>query len=1234
MPDSIQLKLGRHFEMVRRLFIGFALAVLAAVGLQWVAPRALPESSFGAEPILAPVSQGVDREAAGASPPDLTAATAGEDGLGDFGGLPPTRFDQNFAGATLLAERFEVLPDGLLLRLRLFEDEDDPFRYYRLEERFTLAENGRDLRPVSSQAMLADRLAVGIPEGVSREDVLQALAGLGYPAERLTPTSPVVQLRLPKVTLDAVPEALAVLAEAFPGLEAEPDFVHFPGNLPNDWRPAELWGLTRVEAPAAWRTTTGSAQVAVAVIDSGIDLQHPDLRPNRWINPGETPANGIDDDGNGFVDDINGWDFVDKNNDPRDLEGHGTHVAGTIGAVGNNNRGIVGMNWTVRLIALRVGDRRFPNSLTIQALDYTTDLRNRGIRVVATNNSYGSESFSSLSRSAIARSRDAGILFVAAAGNESTNNDSTPHYPSSYNVANIIAVASSNTADRLSSFSNYGQSSVHLAAPGTAIYSTIPGGGYDYKSGTSMATPMVAGALALLAAAEPTLSWQQARTRLLESVDPQPLLINRVSSGGRLNVRRLLGMDPAKLEVEVVRPAGRIVHLPDSGHPLPLDVQVGGAAAGSVSYAWSVIEGGSVGFDPVDAASTQATFTGDGVYRLRVEAKAGDASGSADRVVVVGPIPAVENGLVAHWTFDEAGGNALDQSGSGRHGQLQGASRVDQGLVGRAAYFDGVSSKISFSAPQLTRMTLAAWARAESAGNSIFPRIINLPNYLLYYGQQFGGEDANDDTLKFFAEKTNQDGVWYSPPKGVRRHAWTHTAATYDSTVPGGFPRLYLDGEPQVVGVQVNPTGVQRSSAGTGYLGENGEGTRAWHGTLDEVRIYDRELTPTEIALLLLQPLRRSGVTTGLDLELKAGEPMPGSELRLAVGFDGSPPPEITYRWSLAPGSPPAVTSGAAGQEFTAIFSEPGSAGITLEISGAGWSVFLGKTLQITTGGSTPSFPPPGQGSVSSAQLLNLSARAQVGSGAGVLIGGFVIEGQGPRTLILTGKGPSLPEGALGSPVLADPRLQLFGSDGLITANTSWLNLGESSEGLEDFGFSNDHPGEAALVVTLDPGVYTVHLSGVDGGEGIGLMEIFDRDAIEGSGSESSRLTNLSARARVATGARQLIGGLVIGGTGTGYFQLNGIGPSLAQFFGSGALADPRITLFSGSTALATNAAWKEGEDADLAATSPFAPKLDEEASLLMALEPGAFTLQLRDVDGQEGIGLVEIYALPDPSTQ
>jgi len=317
--------------------------------------------------------------------------------------------------------------------------------------------------------------------------------------------------------------------------------------VPNDPHYGQLWGLKNtgqvvagdpgvagidMRAEEAWSVTTGDAQFAIAVIDTGVAWRHPDLAANIWTNSAEVAGNGMDDDANGYIDDVRGWDFYGRDADPDDENGHGTHVAGTIGAIGNNNLGVVGVNWACQLVPLRfIGPQGGYVSDAVSAVDYC---RRKGIKV--SNNSWGGGGYSQALYDAIANARAAGHVFVAAAGNSGVNADVTRAYPASYDLDNIISVAAANNDGLRAGFSNYGVRSVDLAAPGVAIYSTHLNDGYTHLQGTSMASPQVAGAAALVWARNPAWSYAQVRGRLLASVRTAPAWTNVVATGGMLDL--------------------------------------------------------------------------------------------------------------------------------------------------------------------------------------------------------------------------------------------------------------------------------------------------------------------------------------------------------------------------------------------------------------------------------------------------------------------------------------------------------------------------------------------------------------------------------------------------------------------------------------------------------------------------------------------------------------------------
>ena len=334
-------------------------------------------------------------------------------------------------------------------------------------------------------------------------------------------------------------------------IAVQPNFYyHLLTTTPNDpqFISTGMYGLGKISAPQAWDLTTGSSAVVVADIDTGMRYTHQDLAANAWINEGEIAANGVDDDNNGFVDDVRGWDFFYNDNNPiDDAGGHGTHTAGTIGAVGNNFLNVVGVNWNVKLMPIKIYSPNGTDStsaMLVNAYNYVRMMKLRGVNIRVTNNSYGgcgeACGYDQATKDALDGMGDAGILNVFAAGNANVNNDVNPSgsYPSVYTSPSILAVAASTSTDAKASFSSYGPISVDLAAPGSGVLSTYATSDTATAtlSGTSMATPHTAGAAALLSAYNPNLSVASLKATLMNTVDALPAWTALVKSGGRLNV--------------------------------------------------------------------------------------------------------------------------------------------------------------------------------------------------------------------------------------------------------------------------------------------------------------------------------------------------------------------------------------------------------------------------------------------------------------------------------------------------------------------------------------------------------------------------------------------------------------------------------------------------------------------------------------------------------------------------
>lgn len=437
---------------------------------------------------------------------------------------------------------------------------------------------------------------------------------------------------------------------------AEPDRMLYINAVPNDPVYPLLWGLNNtgqtfgtvnadIDADLAWDITVGDPNVVVGVIDTGVDYNHPDLAANIWVNPGEIPGNLIDDDGNGYIDDVHGINAVVGSGDPMDDNSHGTHVSGTIGAVGNNNIGVVGVSPQVKIMGLKFLDATGSGSTidAIECLNYAAMMKSTyGVNVKLTSNSWGGGGADPALLNAIQVNNALDILFIAAAGNNGTNNDIIPSYPSNYDVPNVIAVAATDHNDTLAVFSQFGANTVDLAAPGVDIYSTFPVafGSYAAISGTSMATPHVSGAAALIWAHNPTATAVGVKGLLLSSVDIIPSLAGTSVTGGRLNVNNAVRCVPGNPTLNISAPGAGftsyagvaedvIVNINDCGVPqlggvvtvtpsnadAPFNLNDNGTAPdlvandGIYSGSWMPMNSGAVSLD-ISAVLAVGTFNG------------------------------------------------------------------------------------------------------------------------------------------------------------------------------------------------------------------------------------------------------------------------------------------------------------------------------------------------------------------------------------------------------------------------------------------------------------------------------------------------------------------------------------------------------------------------------------------------------------------------------------------------
>jgi subtilisin family serine protease len=387
-------------------------------------------------------------------------------------------------------------------------------------------------------------------ERVPRSIIVKYSNNLSSTSSRITSsigairTNSVKPIKLEQIELKPYQNVSKTLetVKNMPGVEyAEPDYlvkaISIDSNSyehPERYDSQLSWGLLMIDAPGAWQITQGNSNVVVAIIDSGVDYNHPDLKENMWVNPGEVPNDGIDNDKNGYVDDVNGWNFADNDNDPYDNIYHGTHIAGITGANGNSE--VSGVSKILKIMAIKFisGDGYGRTSDAISGIMYA--VRN-GAKIL--NNSWGSYQYSQALRDAIEYSNKSNTLFVAAAGNDGVNTDTTPHYPSNYPAPNILSIGATDEYDSSASFSNYGTDSVDIMSPGTEILSTTPDG-YSTYSGTSMSAPFVSGIAALLLSQYPTLSGFHLKRIIMESTEPIENLRGKALTYGRINAKNAL----------------------------------------------------------------------------------------------------------------------------------------------------------------------------------------------------------------------------------------------------------------------------------------------------------------------------------------------------------------------------------------------------------------------------------------------------------------------------------------------------------------------------------------------------------------------------------------------------------------------------------------------------------------------------------------------------------------------
>ena len=523
----------------------------------------------------------------------------------------------------------------------------------------------------TQDAKPADGILVKFKNNVSRNSRLNSLSTAG--SREMARFRIVPGLTHAQVLSGQTMEQTLQTLRANPNVEyAEPNYmVTIQDTVPDDPQFGSLYGLNNtgqnggtagadIDAPQAWDIETGSRDIVVAVIDTGVDYTHDELKNNMWVNVNEIPDNGIDDDGNGYVDDYRGWDFANNDNDPMDDHFHGTHVSGTIAAEGNNGIGVSGINWRVRIMPLKFLTKDGNGSIegAIAAIEYAASM---GAQI--SNNSWGGSGSSQALHDAIANAEKLGHLFVAAAANDGQNNDLTPKYPASYDLPNIIAVAATDNKDNLASFSNYGVTAVDLGAPGVDILSLSPGNGYRLLSGTSMATPHVSGVAALILAHNPGMTYAEVKATILNSVDPVASLKGKTVTGGRLNAFKALQSLQGKLNITPARAqvaAGANFQFTADGGTPPYTWSVSNTNVASIDSSRGVLVGSTAGSTKVlvtDASGSKGSTTDIIITKTTIAPRSG--------VLAIGQtLPLTASGGTAPytWSSSDSGVAVIDSS--------------------------------------------------------------------------------------------------------------------------------------------------------------------------------------------------------------------------------------------------------------------------------------------------------------------------------------------------------------------------------------------------------------------------------------------------------------------------------------------------------------------------------------------------------------------------------------------